>query len=291
MSTGSQERTSLDVSVTVEAPVEHAFRVFTERFDDIKPHEHNLLDVPIARTVFEPRVGGTICDIGVDGSTCAWARVLAYEPPHRVVFSWDISPQWRLEPDPARTSEVEVRFIAESAQRTRVELEHRQLQRHGDGWQGFTSLDTGDGWPLYLDRFRSAAEQPSARGGAMFEALDNIGVAVSDVPRAIAFYTEVLGFTGEGTEDEGTVRLGDSYLYLFKTTTSTAVPGRGADLPRNPVGVDHLSFRVPDFDAAVAALQRRGVEFVAPATGEPGSFRYRPFRDPDGTMLYVVARS
>lgn len=289
MSTAPQERTSLDVSVTVEVPVEHAFRVFTERFDDIKPHEHNLLEVPIARTVLEPRAGGTISDIGVDGSTCAWARVLAYEPPHRLVFSWDISPQWRLEPDHARTSEVEVRFVAESAQRTRVELEHRHLERHGEGWEGFTSLDAGDGWPLYLDRFRTAAEQPPAP--AMFEALDNIGVAVSDVPRAIAFYTEVLGFPGEGTEEEGTVQLGGSYLYLFKTATAPATPGRDADLAGNPVGVDHLSFRVPDFDAAVAELQRRGVEFVAPTTGEPGSFRYRPFRDPDGTMLYVVARS
>src|SRR5690606_31889527 len=125
----------------------------------------------------------------------------------------------------------------------------------------------------------------------MFEALDNIGVAVSDVPRAVAFYTEVLGFSGEGTEDEGTLHLGDIYLYVFKTATQAATPGRDADLPRNPAGIDHLSFRVPDFDAAVAELERRGVEFVAPTTGEPGSSRYRPFRDPDGNMLYVVARS
>ncbi|BBY96497.1 hypothetical protein MGALJ_61660 (plasmid) [Mycobacterium gallinarum] len=71
----------------------------------------NLLAVPIAETVFEPRVGGHIYDVGIDRSLCKWARVLAYEPPSRVVSSWDIGPTWQLETDPAKTSEVEVRFI------------------------------------------------------------------------------------------------------------------------------------------------------------------------------------
>lgn len=161
MSTASEERTSLHVSVIVEVPVAYAFRVFTQRFDEVKPHEHNLLPVPIERTVLEPRVGGTVSDIGIDGSTCTWARVLAYEPPHRLVISWDITPQWQIEPDPARTSEVEIRFIAEAPERTRVELKHRHLDRHGTGWEAFTSLETGNGWPLYLDRFRTAAERPT----------------------------------------------------------------------------------------------------------------------------------
>jgi uncharacterized protein YndB with AHSA1/START domain len=105
-------------------------------------------------TVFEPRVGGGIYDRGVDGSECRWARVLAYEPPERVVFSWDISPQWGIESDLERTSEVEVRFIAETAERTRVELEHRNLDRHGDGWEGErAAVDSGGGWPLYLQRY------------------------------------------------------------------------------------------------------------------------------------------
>jgi uncharacterized protein YndB with AHSA1/START domain len=140
--------------VVVDAPIERAFATFTERFGDFKPPEHNLLGVPIAETVFEQRVGGHICDRGVDGSECRWARVLAYDPPTRVVFSWDISPQWQIETDPDNASEVEVRFIAETPQRTRVELEHRNIDRHGPGWQAISEGVEGDaGWPLYLARY------------------------------------------------------------------------------------------------------------------------------------------
>jgi uncharacterized protein YndB with AHSA1/START domain len=140
--------------VVVNAPIERAFAVFTERFGDFKPREHNLLAVPIAETVFEPVVGGHIYDRGADGSVCRWARILAYEPPHRVVFSWDIGPTWQLESDPAKASEVEVRFTAESGDRTRVELEHRHLDRHGPGWEPLADGVDGDaGWPLYLDRY------------------------------------------------------------------------------------------------------------------------------------------
>jgi uncharacterized protein YndB with AHSA1/START domain len=104
--------------------------------------------------VFEPRVGGHIYDRAVDGSECRWARVLVYEPPERVVFSWDISPQWQIESDPENSSEVEVRFIAESERRTRLELEHRNIDRHGPGWQAVADGVEGDqGWPLYLDRY------------------------------------------------------------------------------------------------------------------------------------------
>lgn len=140
--------------IVVEAPIERAFTVFTERFGDFKPPEHNLLNVPIAETVFDPKVGGHIYDRGVDGSECRWARVLAYEPPDRVVFSWDIGPQWQLETDPENTSEVEVRFVAEAPQRTRVELEHRNIDRHGPGWEALSEGIAEDaGWPLYLARF------------------------------------------------------------------------------------------------------------------------------------------
>ena len=160
--------------VVVNAPVEQAFTAFTERFGDFKPPEHNLLGAAIAETVFEPHVGGHIYDRAVDGSECRWARILAYEPPARVVFSWDIGPQWQVETDPELTSEVEVRFVAEGPGRTRVEvaegpgrtrveLEHRHLDRHGPGWQSVSDGVDGDqGWPLYLARYAALieAQQP-----------------------------------------------------------------------------------------------------------------------------------
>ena len=140
--------------VVVDVPIEQAFAAFTERFGDFKPREHNLLQVAIAETVFEPKVGGHILDRGVDGSECRWARVLVYEPPDRVVFSWDIGPQWQVESDPNMTSEVEVQFVAETPQRTRVELEHRNLDRHGPGWESVRDGVAHDqGWPLYLSRY------------------------------------------------------------------------------------------------------------------------------------------
>jgi len=130
------------------------FSVFTDDFASFKPREHNMLKVEIAETVFEPRVGGSLYDRGVDGSECRWARVLAYDPPHRVLFRWDISPRWQLERDLEKSSEWEVRFIAETPERTRVELEHRRLDRHGEGWEGVRQGVGGDqGWPLYLQRF------------------------------------------------------------------------------------------------------------------------------------------
>ncbi|OBG86084.1 ATPase [Mycobacterium sp. E136] len=146
--------------ITVNAPLERAFRVFTERFGDFKPREHNLLSVPIEETVLEPHVGGRIYDRGVDGSVCEWARVLVVDPPHRLVFSWNIGTTWQLESDPARCSEVEVAFTAESDDRTRVSIEHRHIERHGDGWDSVASGVGGDaGWPLYLRRYGELLER------------------------------------------------------------------------------------------------------------------------------------
>jgi uncharacterized protein YndB with AHSA1/START domain len=148
--------TSIETSIVVEAPIEQAFRVFTQDFGRFKPAEHNMLGTEIAETVFEPRAGGRLYDRGTDGSECVWANVLTYEPPNRVVLSWNISPNWQIETDATKTSEWEVRFIAETPERTRVEIEHRHLDRHGDGWEGVREGVRGEqGWPLYLDRYAS----------------------------------------------------------------------------------------------------------------------------------------
>jgi uncharacterized protein YndB with AHSA1/START domain len=153
----SASATSSRTTVVVEAPIERAFSVFTEGIGTWFPPEYNLLSVAIAERVFEPRAGGRIYDRGTDGTECSWGRVLAYEPPARVVFSWDISPQWQIETDPEKTSEVEVVFLSEETGRTRVELEHRNLDRHGDGWEQIRESIAGDGgWPGCLRAFAEA---------------------------------------------------------------------------------------------------------------------------------------
>lgn len=151
--TMSTPETTVRAEIVVEVPIEHAFAAFTRDTVTWKPPEHNLLEVDIAETVFEPHEGGFVYDRGVDGSECRWARVLQIDPPHRVVLAWLISPGWRPETDPSRTSEVEVRFLAEATERTRVVIEHRHFERHGDGWEGLRDeVGAPDGWPLYLQR-------------------------------------------------------------------------------------------------------------------------------------------
>ena len=146
--------TSVQTSIVVEAPIDQAFSVFTEGIGSWWPPEYNLLEVDIAERVFETRVGGQVYDVGTDGSECRWARVLAFEPPERFIISWDISPQWQIETDPDKTSEVEVRFASETPERTRVEVEHRNLDRHGDGWEGLRdSVGSDSGWPGCVRRF------------------------------------------------------------------------------------------------------------------------------------------
>lgn len=156
------DTTAIQHEVVVPVSIEKAFALFTGLFDDIKPREHNMLAVPIAETVFETHVGGHIYDRGIDGSECRWARVLVWEPPTRISFSWDIGPTWQVETDNANTSEVDIRFTSEAPDRTRVLLEHRHLDRHGDGWLSVREgVDNEGGWPLYLARYAAVAEQRS----------------------------------------------------------------------------------------------------------------------------------
>jgi uncharacterized protein YndB with AHSA1/START domain len=141
-------------SIVVEAPQERAFEVFTADMGSWWPDDKHILQGELAEMVFEPRAGGRIYDRATDGSECTWARVLAYEPPGRVVFTWDINLRWETETDPERASEVEVRFIAEDDARTRVELEHRALDRHGDGWESMRdAVGSPNGWDDGLRAF------------------------------------------------------------------------------------------------------------------------------------------
>jgi len=141
--------TSVQTSVVVEAPAERAFKVFTDGIGTWWNPDHHILDGELAEMVFEPRVGGNIVDRATNGNECRWARVLAYDPPRRVVFSWDVSLSWQVETDHEKTSEVEVRFTPEGSDRTLVELEHRNIDRHGEGWENMRdAVGSPNGWNL-----------------------------------------------------------------------------------------------------------------------------------------------
>jgi uncharacterized protein YndB with AHSA1/START domain len=145
--TDSAARTSVSVETDVKAPIEHAFHVFTDGIGSWWDPGHHLLDGEIETMTFEPRVGGAIVDRYADGRELRWSRVLAYDPPDRVVFSWDISPTWQPQADLDKTSEVEVTFTALGPSRTRVVLLHRNLDRHGEGWESLRDALSG-GWTL-----------------------------------------------------------------------------------------------------------------------------------------------
>jgi uncharacterized protein YndB with AHSA1/START domain len=145
-------------TVVVDAPQERAFAVFTDGIDSWWPREHTIGEAALKEMVLEPKGGGRAYGIGVDGSESDWGRVLEFDRPNRIVVSWDITLQWKRELDPAKTSEFEVRFIPEGAERTRVELEHRHLERHGEGWEAMRdAVGSPNGWQGGLELFAAAA--------------------------------------------------------------------------------------------------------------------------------------
>jgi uncharacterized protein YndB with AHSA1/START domain len=152
-------KTSVRATTTVDLPIEDAFTLFTEGIGSWWNPDHHIIDVPYSHMVFDPFVGGHVYDVGTDSSECRWSRVLVYERPDSVVFSWDIDAHWQVEKDPARCSEVHVEFAEESPGRTTVVLEHRHLDRHGDGWESLAESLSG-GWQSdVLDLYAAVAQQ------------------------------------------------------------------------------------------------------------------------------------
>ena len=148
-------------SVTVAAPVDRAFRVFTNSFPSWWPSDYHIGQAEYAEAIIEPREGGRWYERGVDGSECDWGRVLAWEPPHRLVVTWQINGQWQYDPDPARASEIEVRFTAVGPEQTMVELEHRHLDRLVDATAARESVAGDGGWTGILRRYSDAVQSAS----------------------------------------------------------------------------------------------------------------------------------
>ncbi|MDT0469824.1 SRPBCC family protein [Streptomyces gibsoniae] len=143
-------------SVTVQAPIEKAFAVFTQGFDGWWPRNHKIGESDLKQAVLEGKEGGRWYEIDTDGSECDWGRVLAWEPPTRLVLAWQIDATWKF--DPELVTEVEIRFVSEGPGRTRVELEHRDLDRFGEAQeQARAAFDSPGGWAGLLEAFAQAA--------------------------------------------------------------------------------------------------------------------------------------
>ncbi|NGO47555.1 SRPBCC family protein [Streptomyces ureilyticus] len=147
----------LQGKITVNVPVERAFRVFTESFGDWWPSDYHIGQVEMAEAILEPREGGRWYERGVDGTECDWGRVLAWDPPHRLVVTWQINGHWQYDPDPDHASEIELRFTADGPDQTAVELEHRHLDRLVEGQALRDGITGGGGWSTVLEAFAKVA--------------------------------------------------------------------------------------------------------------------------------------
>ncbi|MGE5243411.1 MAG: SRPBCC family protein [Betaproteobacteria bacterium] len=147
-------------SVTVKAGAPLAFQVFTEELDTWWPRSHHIGKAPMKKAIIETRKGGRCYSEQTDGTECDWGTVLVWDPPHRFVMAWQIRADWTYEPDLAQSSEVEVRFTPQSDGSTRVDLEHRHLERHGAGAAAMrTAVDSPNGWNGLLELFVAAVER------------------------------------------------------------------------------------------------------------------------------------
>ena len=147
-------------SITVKATPEHAFRVFTEGIDTWWPREHHIGTAQLKKSVIEGRKGGRCYSEQTDGSESLWGSVLEWDPPQRLILAWQITPQWKYEPDLSKSSEVEISFTPEAGGHTRVDLSHRCWERHGEGVEVMRGqVDGAGGWNGMLRLFAAEAEK------------------------------------------------------------------------------------------------------------------------------------
>jgi len=148
---------SIKKTINVQAAQDIAWRVFTEKMGTWWPLAYYKLGKANAvDAVIEPHVGGRWYERGDDGTTCQWGSVLTWEPFTRLVLSWDVGADWKY--DPALKTEIEVLFIASGSKRTRVELEHRHLDRYGARRDEMRRIyDTEGDWGKLLEAFAIAA--------------------------------------------------------------------------------------------------------------------------------------
>jgi uncharacterized protein YndB with AHSA1/START domain len=146
-------------TLVVNATPQQAFEVFTAGIDRWWPKSHGIGSAPLRQSVIEPYVGGRWYSTHEDGSSVTVGHVIVWQPPKRLIVSWEISADWKPDPRPAFTSEVEVRFVPEGEGRTRVEVEHRDFERLGQQGGEKMRKDVDGGWPGLMQRFVEEAER------------------------------------------------------------------------------------------------------------------------------------
>jgi uncharacterized protein YndB with AHSA1/START domain len=147
-------------TVTVGLPLDKAFEVFTGSMTTWWPHEFHIGQADVAEVVLEPGVGGRWFERGVDGSECDWGQVRVWEPPNRVVFTWQINGSFQFDPDPEHASEIDARFTTDGPGQTTVAVEHRYFERLVGGQAVKDTINGGGGWALLLDTYaKSIGEQ------------------------------------------------------------------------------------------------------------------------------------
>jgi len=156
--TDSSSGDSVRGTVTVQTSPERAWEAFTAGFAGWWPREYTWAGGVLEDIGIEPREGGLCSERGPHGFRCDWGRVLAWDPPRRLVLAWQIGPTRAPVPDPAKASEVEVRFVPAGPETTRVELEHRHFARHGDDADAYRAgMGSPQGWTWILERYAARA--------------------------------------------------------------------------------------------------------------------------------------
>lgn len=150
---------SIHLMRMVATPASDAFEIFTDGLSTWWPAEYTWAQDTLETIAIEAEVGGRCFERGPHGFECDWGRVLTWEPPRRLVFTWQISPERVPEPNPDKAGEVEVRFVEEEPAKTRVEFEHRGFARHGDhGTDYRDAMASPQGWPYILDQYVAAVQ-------------------------------------------------------------------------------------------------------------------------------------
>lgn len=276
----------------VRAPIDVAFRVFAEqRWWPLATH--HLAEPPGDEVVLEPFAGGRWYERSADGREQEWGTVLAWEPPHRILLTWQVSADWTYEPDPDRASEIEVRFIAAGPDETRVEYSHRHLERYGDGAARMRRAVGGSGGAAgavaaYVHALGGRSRRE--RGGTPVFTAFMVNRYTSDVARTVAFYRDLLGFQptfrypAEGTPEHVELRLGSSTLAV---SGHAAVEAMGLPTP-TPGHEQELVLGCASVDAAVDRLRAAGAPILVEPFDHVAGHRRAYAADPDGAWLALV---